>query len=377
MSGKIRNNILFLSLICCGFHTTAATGNDSTDCKRSFFIEPVVRMGKIIPVHSGLKDLPQLQMYSLEVKIGKQTAGEKDWEYRYRYPRYGVSLRYGHFGEKMFGDKAVVYGFVNRSFLRYKFLSLHYQLGMGVAYWFRCYDSIQNPENRYLGSHLNAYIDLELGVGFRLSPTFDLTLNGAFTHSSNGAAIMPNLGINVLSAHAGLRYHINQRPQTIYPIDSAKSFSPKNSLHFFVAPAFRQSKKSPGTTFGAGTVQLGYMRQFHPKFRFGAGVDFLYSAELQYHLPPEQHSHWKYCSQAAFASFEIVYNRVAAHAALAVYINKSFDFYEFYYERLGVKVFLGKKYNHFVGFSVKAHGGIADYIEWTYGYQFLTWGKKK
>lgn len=35
-----------------------------------------------------------------------------------------------------------------------------------------------------------------------------------------------------------------------------------------------------------------------------------------------------------------------------------------------------KQFDHFIGVAVKAHGGKADYIEWTYGYSFVNWNDK-
>ncbi len=350
-------------------HSVSLFGKDST-YKANYYVEPILRIGRVMGYPGNV------YLYSPEIRFGKQTLGEKEWEREYHYPHYGIAFRYGSFDNNAFGNKLAVYGYINCSFFDYKRLSLHYQLGFGVAYWFRCYDSILHPESRYIGKHFNAYIDLELGAQYQLSPSFDLIMSADFTHSSNGATKMPNLGVNVISGHAGLRYHISSSRSYIHPIDSVDCFSPQNNIYFFIAPAFRQSKESYGNYF-AGTFQIGYMRRFHPKFRYGGGIDIMYSEELRNYLPLEQRSQMKYISQALFASFEVLYNRVVLHVALASYLHRAFDFYEFYYERAGVKLLLGRQYNHFAGISIKAHGGVADYIEWTYGYQFLTWSKKE
>jgi hypothetical protein len=79
---------------------------------------------------------------------------------------------------------------------------------------------------------------------------------------------------------------------------------------------------------------------------------------------------------AGFVSFELLYNRFVVHAALAAYISRSADFYEWYYERAGFKVLLGKNRNHSLGITLKAHAGMIDYIEWGYNFQFFNWNDK-
>ena len=60
-----------------------------------------------------------------------------------------------------------------------------------------------------------------------------------------------------------------------------------------------------------------------------------------------------------------------------VYLNKAFSHYTPYYERAGIRVVLGKERKHFVGFAIKAHAGSADFLEWTYGYNFFKWFDRK
>ncbi len=58
-------------------------------------------------------------------------------------------------------------------------------------------------------------------------------------------------------------------------------------------------------------------------------------------------------------------------------MHRSADFYEWYYERVGFKILLGKHKNHFAALTIKAHAGMIDYIEWGYGLHFINWHDKK
>ena len=76
-------------------------------------------------------------------------------------------------------------------------------------------------------------------------------------------------------------------------------------------------------------------------------------------------------------AFEVLYGRLVVHLSGAVYLNRAFEYYTPFYERAGVRVLLGKNRNHFVGAAVKAHAGSVDYLEWTYGCHFVSFGDKR
>ena len=346
-------------------------GND-TDKKKDWYLETIIRHGRVIPVHDDIWDVG---LISPEIRFGKQTTGQKLCEHYFNFPHYGIAFRYGYFNSPFLDKKFALYGYFNAPIFHYQQFSFHYQLGFGIAYWSNPHDSISNPENRYIGSHLNAYIDFELTVEYELTKSIDLIASTDFSHSSNGTTKVPNLGINVLSGHLGIRYHLNQRQPQVAKTDIFINFIKNNTLYLFAAPAFRQSRKSDATYF-AGTLQIGYLRQPHPIFRFGGGIDIMYNGELQNHSPKKKSFQTDYLCQAVFASCELIYDRLILHVALATYINRAFNFYESYYERAGLKFLIGEHRNHFAGISIKAHGGIADYIEWTYGYEFLKWERK-
>lgn len=351
----------------------------------NLYFEPAVRIGRIIPNASNSSFLSSVNLYSIELRVGQQTTGDLAWHRLFNYPEFGCALRYGHFDDDMFGDKLSLFAYMNGTIYRKKRFTLHYQFGAGLAYWFKYYDEVLYPKNRYIGSHVNAHIDLALGVDFRLSPQTALTLRANFSHSSNAALKLPNMGINPLSGALGVKCYLKGQKELPFSFRTKDTnFVKKNSFYVAVSAGCRQSKKdAPDDGYKAepyylGTVvQLGYFRQFSPKFRFGGGIDFNYSGELKAHLPANRQQVGKYFSQAAFLSFEVIYNRFVLHASFAAYVNRSFSFYTPFYERAGFRFLLGKNKNHFVGASVKAHAGSVDYLEWTYGCSLINFPDKK
>jgi len=396
LPAKIKNvkKSIYLILFKLGFlfifftffpNSIYAKNIDSTKIKDDWYIESALRYGRIVPNSSGTK-LWNINVIGADLRIGKQTFGKSEWEQWFGYPNYGLAFRYAHFSDNMLQDKIACFWFLSGSFVDSRHLSFRYQLGSGLVYFFNYYDPFKNKENVFIGSALNAHIDLNLSLDFTITKQIDLILRANFSHSSNGAIRFPNYGINPISGQLAVRYHFNERAEKIYTIDTIKTFLPKNSLYFTLAPGFKQSKKNyvydnpdkyrVKTKYLTTTFQLGYLRQFHPKYRFGGGIDIMYSSELRNFFPPEKQNEWKYMTTAGFVSFELLYNRFVVHAALAAYISRSADFYEWYYERAGFKVFLGKNRNHSLGITLKAHAGMIDYIEWGYNFQFFNWNDK-
>ena len=361
------------------------------ELKNDWFYEYNLRFGRVIPNFPG-NNFWTIYTYGIDVRIGKQTFGRKQWTQWHNYPAYGLALRYGCLDHPMFGSKLALFWFIDGQFVRTKWFSFRYQYGFGAAYFANCYDWKLNPENIIIGSHITAHIDLNLSLMFRVSKQMELALRGNFSHSSNGAIKYPNYGVNPISVNVALRYHFNPMPQPIYTIDTITKFHPINSFHITVVPTWRKSKKDyqakpddgsvdrykDNPNYFAGMIQLGYYRQFHPKYRYGAGIDLMYSSELRRHLEPNDKSaEWKFMTCAAYISFEVMYNRFVLHTALAYYLYRYADFYTPYYERAGFKIMLGPKYNHYVGMALKAHAGTVDYIEWTYGCDFVSWKDKR
>lgn len=355
--------------------------------KNLWYIEPAVRYGRVLPNFKEASWLWQTDLCSVDLRIGRQTDGQKEWEQWFHYPSYGLQLRYSHFNRESIGDKYAVFGFLNGYFVQRPKFAFFYQLGAGINFWTKKYDYYNNSENIFVGGHVSAHIDLALGISARISPHTDLTLRGDFSHSSNGVLAMPNYGINGLTAEVGLRCRFYEQLDLQYTIDTITQFRPINRLYVSVSPGTKQSRsewaKSDRTAphllkhYFATTLEIGYLRQPHPKFRYGGGLDLFYNREILTYFKPEERKEGLCFMPAAFATFDLTFSRLVLHTSAGFYLGRYYSFYEPFYERVGVQFLLGKQKNHLLGVNIKAHLFVADYIEWTYGYSFFNWYDKK
>ena len=374
--------LFFLQICCIGFVFSQNEQSDSK-LKNNWLIEGGVRYG-MLSAYTSDTYLKGTEVFGGDLWLGKQTTGQKEWEQWFDYPSYGLMLRFGAFNNPMLKWKAAALGYLNGHIFRRSFFSLNYEFGGGLVFFPHPYDSVTNPRNRFIGTPISAHFNMALSANFKITKQLDLKSMIVFSHSSNGAMRLPNIGVNMASGELGLRYYVKNRPQYIKTIDTIRRFSPINTLYFYAAPSFKQSRHdyfpdsySNDTYYFTSTLQFGFMRQGHPIFRYGMGVEVFYNASMNAGLPDSLKSVQNCIAPGIYAGMELLYNRFVVHAGLGVYVYHPTKQYEPVYERFGCKVLLGKSRKHFVGVTIKAHNVTADYFEWMYGYEFFSWKDKK
>lgn len=132
-----------------------------------------------------------------ELGLSWPTSGRRDWEVWRRYPLWGVSACYFNLGE---GAHAAAWGILPHLTIpiwRYRRWLTAFRIGTGVGYVVRPYDSFSNPAENAIGSHWNNLTQFRLGCTYRFNPHWRLQAGAMLSHLSNGAAKLPNFGINL------------------------------------------------------------------------------------------------------------------------------------------------------------------------------------
>lgn len=421
---------LFILMFITSFSTIY--GQNFFDFKSNdMYIEGGLRYGiniPFVPRHAYIKDFPQ---YGLDLRLGKQTDGTKEWEEWFNYPAYGFLFRYEHntldsakheyrnatndiITEWVpIGDCFTLAGFINGHIYKGRKWSFDYDIMGGLSFW---------PKfgNEFIGSFMNVHLSIDAGPTVQISKNLDVLGRFIFSHSSNGALVLPNHGVNVYSYQLGCRYHLNDRAE--YINRDSILWHKKTALYISDAPGMLQTDtelngqmSGEGKYYFCNTFQVGITRQFHPKFRYDVGFDIMYTDEskIKYLKAAEKYEAGELNTSlqtykplnslhiAASAMFEILYNRFAFCIGGGYYLyhgiyngtteKKTWDFsdelsnfeeqylptsYQNYYERLGFKYYFGNNSRHYVGAFMKVHKDSIDYIEWTYGIQLVQWTGK-
>lgn len=210
----------------------ADTTKAKTSPRPSFIhrIEADGRFTYIFPTNSFLKG------YNNQHLIMKYAAS-CHLKYAFQFPEQspnhqiyqGLGLAYFDFSNHQgMGSPVAVYLYQGAPVLHLtKRVSLNYEWNFGITFGWKPYDEQTNPDNKLIGSKINAYLNANFYLNWRLARHFDLNLGIEGTHFSNGNTRYPNLGLNTAGVKAGLVYYFNREPLQMVDVPSRQQPSVK------------------------------------------------------------------------------------------------------------------------------------------------------
>ena len=219
-----------------------------------------------------------------ELNIKQVTFGRRPWQSKSNYPSIGLSFLYTGIGEMPeIGRAFAIIPHMTFNCLKSRKNQINFNLGIGLGYLTQKFDPKTNPKNSFIGSHLNAAINVSAEYSRMITNRFGLSAFVGLTHFSNGSTRTPNNGLNI--AHAGLaaKCFINEPKQRIprQPSDNQryKTWEKKNlSLNFI----FTYSQKDIDEYLGYGlswsvyNLQINALKRVTGMSKVGVGFDLVY-----------------------------------------------------------------------------------------------------
>ena len=136
----------------------------------------------------------------------------------------GIGAAYYDFGNPdELGNPIAVYLFQGARIARISpRLSFNYEWNFGLSFGWKPYDDAVNPLNKMMGSKMNAYLNADFFLDWRVTREVDFTAGFCLTHFSNGNTKFPNAGLNAVGLRAGLTYNFGRKsaemaPRTVCP----------------------------------------------------------------------------------------------------------------------------------------------------------------
>ncbi|MBK6901230.1 MAG: acyloxyacyl hydrolase [Saprospirales bacterium] len=322
--------------------------------------------------------------YGIGLNFQYQTFGKAAWHQHQGYPLMGFGLQYYNFGDREILGNAVSF-FPN---LTLKILDkprwmVHFRVGSGIAWIDRTYDRLNNPQNNSIGSQMNNTTCFRLTAGFAISPRWAVFAGGSFTHFSNGAFQMPNLGINIPAVSASLRY-------TPQPVEKEEYVR------------WEESKRPPGRFGVQGYFSLAYKETSFPGaakwpvyagslagiYRISKVQNLLIGGEYEYYQSVfvfSRHTFSAASSEQArrqatrlgvFLANEWQFGNTGLLVQLGYYVNPNNNPTPFpVYNKLGLRYYLRpivrSGVQFYGGVYLKSHIITADYISIGIGIRFL------
>lgn len=160
--------------------------------KAQIYPDAAFHYGFIAAHKPSLNYLIRGDIKGIKVRFYKRETGEKDWHYSYRYPYRGLGYSYLDLGNtKELGTAHAIFGCFKSPVAEGQKFSAHYQFSAGLAYL--------NQGNIAVGTHINAYVDFDADVSYKITDKHRIYFAFGAMHYSNGAVQMPDPGLNLFT----------------------------------------------------------------------------------------------------------------------------------------------------------------------------------
>lgn len=249
---------------------------------------------------------------SFHFDIGLQTNGKKYWHHYYSYPETGLTFIYYNLANKEqlgFITGCIPYITIkpNKNIRFYPSL----KLGIGLVYCNKPFNRFDNYHNILISSNLNAALNSDIDINYKLNDKLALKLGLSLIHFSNGNTKVPNKGVNIVSSKMGLKYGLLEKSK-IEPLDEHSNKKYQTSISSAIS--FTNILKDVNKGFNYFDIMFERTRQINPIYALGLGLDISFNNadttnifELeQKHIPTQNKSLGiKICNSFKFSRLDV------------------------------------------------------------------------
>lgn len=319
-----------------------------------------------IPDFSGLLDL----------NLFWKTSGKKDWQIRRHRPTVGLGFALNYYDAQNYGQSIGVYPNLQLPLLQKKDWEWTIRFGMGLGVinqYHRPFAPYWDTLNNAMGARVNNFSLLSSDLRYHLNKNIDLQVGITFTHMSSARFRLPNLGINLLGLHAGVRYFPQAKKVKLeVPHRSVEALPNRMLLQVRQSLSMTTSESigSALTPVVVSSIALSKRYWSHNKVWVGADYGYHQSVydfmRLQAIYPNnERNNAW---NLALFAGHEFLYGRVGLYLQMGVYLRQTMLAKAPIYQRLGMNWYIRQQEKGFIKdvyFStlLKTHYATAEYAE--------------
>lgn len=342
---------------------------------KGLYFEGSLHFGKAFKHRSTITiDFPDFS-YGAELNVEVKTYGKKHWHQRCGFPRWGVALSYHYTGNShQMGSGISILPNITVDFFKKKNFRIFGRLGVGLGIITHPYDINTNPLNNMVGSYLNNNTSLRLGAAWRFHKNFELRPSATFSHYSNAASALPNLGINIPTFQLGLCYMPNPVEEEDY-IKLSKEELPKRNKRIQFSHTMSFGFKAFGTNRGPKypvwhtSIDAGLFITRNNRLKAGIEYDYIaayYVFTKHNGSHADKDLHWQASRITLFIADEIMIGRFSILAQVGFYVTQNIGQPWFMSIRLSGRYYLVDPYLNpvapFLTVTMKSHKIIAEYF---------------
>ncbi|MEO0775944.1 MAG: acyloxyacyl hydrolase [Bacteroidota bacterium] len=378
MKTRYTSYVLMMGLLLGGF--IAPLGAQQS---QGWVLETALHYGQLLKHTPKLRFEVDQPSAAFELLFRRQTFGDRTWQAEQGYPMLGFSLMaYRMAPNDLLGNAYSLAPNLSTYLFRRKKWNAQFMFGYGLAYLDRTFDLDNNPQNNAIGSHLNVTVKLRFAANVRLSPHWGLHTGFSFTHYSNGASQLPNLGLNIPAMVLGLRYTPRPWTETRYTHLDGKRPPPKRrwGAHGSLGLGLRErgAAGGPRNPIYLATAAVTYANAKFNRFMLGAEFEFnrgvfLFGQHVG-EFENRQEALRRSMRWMLFVGDELQYHNFSISMQVGFYLHPVYLGVFPLSTRFGVRYYLpplrSSEGRFYLALQLKSHLIIAEYFSFSGGVRF-------
>lgn len=311
-----------------------------------------------------------------------KTNGQKEWQTRRHNPTVGFTVAYNFYDTYWYGQSIGICPSIELPILKYNNFEWSLRFGTGLGYiskHYKPYAPNLDTLNNAMGAHINNYGFLSSDLRYSISQHSKLFAGVTFNHMSSAKFRLPNLGLNYIGGHIGIRYYPNKIQNDI----ALKK--PLNSLPNRYLISIKQGVgMTTGESIGSAATPvyirtLAINKRYWSHNKVWAGIDYSYFQSVYNFsrlqalgIGNEKNNAW---NLGVFVAHEFMYGRAGIYFQIGTYLKQTILPKAPIYQRLGINWYIHQKETGlvkdiYIGTLLKTHYATAEHAELALGISF-------
>ena len=358
--------------------------------KKAFFSAETA-FGRIVPNY--INNYPRARIRS-DFTLNLNFSVDAEWAKYYNYPTVGIAVLHSRLGNQaVFGNQSSLYTFLRTKAFGEK-RPVFLKFGIGLAYFDKMYDVLNNSSNLAVGSALSWHFNASFSKLLTEFERGELHFTGGFYHASNGHTQIPNYGLNAALLGLEYRFRREKEQKTDKNLDGASSFwvlEQRFGLGFHELANTLYPVGGPKYLVYSKGINMAYVQNDHVKYKIGLVYRY-YDSYFKYIQSNRGTATYAESSNGYFmAGTEFLLGHIGIDIEGGLNFYKPF-FKEFYstFEnrnafdyftkrwfntRMGLNYYLfdnyaNKRFNVKIGAHINANFGQADFSDASLGFTY-------
>jgi hypothetical protein len=270
------------------------------------------------------------------------------------------------------GNASSLYAFVEPTINADRQLGSFLRFGFGPSYLNKVFDPETNSSNTFYSSPLSFTVVLAVGLQYRIDDRMNLKAMAGFNHISNGGIKNPNKGINYPTASIGIDYFLRSLPYKNYMKSDSIDLTPRErwfDAEFFATGKTDRKGHSRYLVYGFNASWhqvVGKINALSLGLEWASDGADAAEIERKGMLDGNQPLDHRYVS--FLMGHDLILGRFNFSTEFGFYVYSPFPRKNEIYQRYGLSYYFYK--NWFIGTNLKAHGHVADFLDFRTGLTF-------